>query len=57
MLSYNYKGFDIKLKGITLGEMYDDNVTFDKENKIDDFITILGVGMSAKYEGKLKRWN
>ena len=37
--------------------MYDDNVTFDKENKIDDFITILGVGMSAKYEGKLKRWN
>lgn len=54
MLSYNYKGFDIKLKGITLGEMYDDNVTFDKENKIDDFITILGVGMSAKYEGKTK---
>jgi hypothetical protein len=53
-LSYNYKGFDIKLKGISLGEMYDDNVTFAKENKIEDFITILGVGMSAMYEEKTK---
>lgn len=53
-LSINYKGFDIKLKGISIGEMYDDNVTFDKENKKEDFITILGIGMSAKYEGKTK---
>jgi len=53
-LSYNYKGFDIKLKGISLGEMYDDNVRFDKENKKEDFITTLGVGMSAKYEEKTK---
>lgn len=34
--------------------MYDDNVTFAKENKKEDFITILGVGMSAKYEEKTK---
>lgn len=53
-LSCNYKGFDIKLKEVSLGEMFDDNITYDKENKKEDLITILGVGMSAKYEGKTK---
>lgn len=51
-LSINYKGFDIKIKGITAGETYDDNVTFSKENPKEDFITNMGVGVSVKYAGR-----
>ncbi len=53
-LSYEYKGFDIKLKNLSIGETYDDNITYAKEDKLEDFITTLGVGMSAIYEGKTK---
>lgn len=53
-LSYEYKGFDIKLKNLSMGETYDDNITYAKEDKLEDFITTLGVGMSAIYEGKTK---
>lgn len=52
-LSVNYKGFDVKLRGITIGETYDDNVTFSKENPKEDFITNAGLGVSVKYEGKI----
>ncbi|MBM2832965.1 MAG: hypothetical protein HW406_126 [Candidatus Brocadiaceae bacterium] len=53
-LSYEYKGFDIKLKNMSMGETYDDNVTYVNENKLEDFITTLGVGIGALYEGKAK---
>ncbi|MBI5739906.1 MAG: outer membrane beta-barrel protein [Nitrospirae bacterium] len=32
--------------------MYDDNLTFVKEDKKEDFITTLGLGLEASYEGK-----
>lgn len=54
-LSFNYKGFDIKVNGITISETFDDNVTFDNDkNKMQDFITDVGGGVSIKYEGKAK---
>ncbi|MCF6151594.1 MAG: hypothetical protein E3K38_04745 [Candidatus Kuenenia stuttgartiensis] len=52
LLSFDYKGVDIRLKSLSIGEMYDDNVRFEKENKIDDLITIAGIEAVAKYEGK-----
>ncbi len=51
-LSYNYRGFDVKVKGIAIGETYDDNVTFSNEDRKEDFITNLGVGIGVDYEGK-----
>lgn len=53
-LSYNYKGFDIKLKQISVGEEYDDNVTFADKNEKDDFVTYAGAGLGMKYEGKTR---
>lgn len=51
-LSFNYRGFDVKFKGLAIGETYDDNVTYSKEDKREDFITNLGVGVGVNYEGK-----
>lgn len=51
-LSYNYKGIDIKVIGVSIGETYDDNVTFQKEDKINDFITNAGGGVRVAYETK-----
>lgn len=51
-LSYNYRGFDIKVKGVAIGETYDDNVTFSSDDKEEDFITNMGVGIGVDYEGK-----
>ncbi|MCC6325245.1 MAG: outer membrane beta-barrel protein [Candidatus Brocadia sp.] len=53
-LSYNYKGFEMQVAGVSIGEEYDDNVTFSKDDRKEDFITSLGLGLSAKYEGKLR---
>lgn len=50
-LSINYKGFDIKLKGISIGETYDDNILFTKKDTKEDFITNAGFEASVKYEG------
>lgn len=50
--TFNLKGFDIKIKDITMGETYDDNITYAKKETKEDFITNLGLGMSALYEGK-----
>lgn len=49
--SFNYNGLDIKFRG-SASETYDDNITFVKDDKKDDFITNLTFGLSAKYEGK-----
>ena len=53
-LSYNYKGFDIKITGVSIGETFDDNITFVKENKLEDFVTDLRLGLGVKYEGKTR---
>jgi hypothetical protein len=42
---------EIKLHGAVY-ETYDDNITYVKDNKIDDFIAKPSVGASALYEGK-----
>jgi len=53
-LSYNYKGFNIKITEVSIGETFDDNLTFAKENKQEDFITDLRLVLGAKYEGKTR---
>ena len=51
-LDYNYKGFDVKFKSFQTGETFDDNILYTKNNKQEDFITNINLGVSAKYEGK-----
>jgi hypothetical protein len=51
-LSYKYKGFDIGIKSLRVGETFDDNVAFSKENKINDFITDVGFTVGVNYTGK-----
>ena len=45
--------FDVNLSG-SLRESFDDNITFIKENKKEDFITSAKVGIEAAYEGKTR---
>ncbi|OOP57373.1 MAG: hypothetical protein AYP45_04305 [Candidatus Brocadia carolinensis] len=52
ILSYNYKGFQAQITEVSVGEIYDDNVTFTDRNEKDDFITLTGFGLGIKYEGK-----
>lgn len=54
-LSYKYKGFDMRIADISVGEMFDDNITYDKKNKREDFVTLAGIGLGVKYEGKMRR--
>jgi len=49
--SFPYKDFDIAIQG-SIGEMYDDNLTYVKYDKKGDFITTLGFVLDARYEGK-----
>jgi len=56
-LSYKYKGFDIKITEVSIGERFDDNVTFTKENKLEDFVTNLRLVLGVKYEGKTRAFN
>ncbi|MCF6155175.1 MAG: hypothetical protein E3K36_07965 [Candidatus Brocadia sp.] len=51
-LSYEYKGFDMKITELSVGETFDDNITFTKEDKEEDFITKLRLGLGVKYQGK-----
>lgn len=51
-LSLNLKGFDIKIKDISTSETFDDNITYRNKETMEDFITKLGLGISAQYEGK-----
>lgn len=53
-LSYKYKGFDLGIKKVSIGEVFDDNITFAKENKQDDFITYAGIVLGAQYQGKTR---
>lgn len=53
-LSYKYKGFDIKITQVSIGETFDDNILFIKENKIEDFITEARIGLGILYEGKTR---
>ena len=54
-LSYNYKGFNIKVTGVAIEETYDDNIIFSDEDELDDFITELRAGVGVKYEDKTKK--
>ncbi len=49
--SFQYKGMNIEVLG-TISEMYDDNLTFTKDDKKRDFTTAIGLGLAVKYEGK-----
>ena len=51
--AFQYKDLDLKLTG-TITEMYDDNISFanTKEDKREDYITTLGLGLKTKYEGR-----
>ena len=51
-LSFKYNEFDIKLKGGLISEEFDNNVTYTKRNKTEDYISNMGLGVGMKYEGK-----
>lgn len=51
-LTYNYRGFNFKLMGVSVGEHYDDNVTFAESNEKDDLITEITFGVGITYRGK-----
>lgn len=53
-LSYNYKGFDIKITEVSVKETYDDNIAFTKKNKLEDFITYVGFELGMNYVGKTR---
>lgn len=53
-LSYKYKGFDLGVTNVSIGETFDDNITFDKKDKQGDFITKAGITLGARYEGKTR---
>ncbi|MDR4507122.1 MAG: outer membrane beta-barrel protein [Candidatus Brocadiaceae bacterium] len=53
-LSYSHKGFDIKLTELSIDETFDDNVTYDRKNELEDYITTIGGGFGVTYEGKTK---
>ena len=48
-----YMGLSLKIEG-KVTETYSNNLTFasDKENRVEDFMTMLKLDMDAKYEGK-----
>ena len=52
-LDYNYKGFDIKFKSFAVGETFDDNILYTKNDKKEDLITNINLGVGIKYEGKM----
>lgn len=54
--AFLYKETEIKIQG-TITEMYDDNITFDKEDKKEDFLTRLGIMLSIMKEGKRRSLN
>ena len=51
-LSFNYKGFDIKIEGVSVGEEFDDNITLAEKDELEDFITKVGLKVGVIYEGK-----
>ncbi|MBI2555893.1 MAG: hypothetical protein HYW13_00435, partial [Planctomycetes bacterium] len=53
-LSYKYKGFDLGIKEVSIGETFDDNIAFAKKDKQEDFITYAGIVLGARYEGKTR---
>lgn len=51
--AYKIKDIDVEPQANVL-EIYDDNVALLNDDKREDFITNLGVGLEAKYEGKTR---
>lgn len=49
--AFQYKDLDLKIQ-TSVSEMYDDNILFSKENKQEDYITTLTLGLSTAFEGK-----
>ncbi len=51
--SFSSKEWNLEIKG-AISETYDDNTTFVKEDKKDDFITRLSLGLEGKYGGRTR---
>lgn len=51
--AYKIGAFDVRLSA-GLRELLDDNITFTKDNKKQDYITSAKVGMEAEYQGKTR---
>ncbi len=49
--SFDYHNLNVKINS-RVREMYDDNITYVKENRKKDFITNLSVELGIEYEGK-----
>ncbi len=49
--AFPYKGVDINIQ-TSVTETYDDNLTFARKDKKEDFITALGLNMGVRYEGR-----
>lgn len=56
IFAFPYKNMEIKFQG-TIAEMFDDNLTFTKQDKKEDFITTLVLGLNINYEGKKRFLN
>ncbi len=54
--AFSFKDLDLKIQA-SISEMYDDNLTYVKEDKKEDFITTLGLGADFTYEGKRRSLN
>lgn len=51
--AYAYKMGDVDVTvDAQIGETYDDNITYEKDDKKSDFITALTAGIAGKYEGR-----
>ncbi|MCF6158936.1 MAG: hypothetical protein E3K32_10270 [wastewater metagenome] len=51
-LTYDYRGVNIKLLGVSIGETYDDNITFSETDEEEDFVTDISFAVGVSYEGK-----
>lgn len=56
IFAFPYENIEINIQG-TIAEMFDDNLTFTNEDKKEDVITTLGLGLNINYEGKKRFLN
>ncbi|RJQ23994.1 MAG: hypothetical protein C4560_00335 [Nitrospiraceae bacterium] len=56
VFAFPYQGIDLKINS-SIAETYDDNINFSKNEKEEDFITELLLGIDARYEGKRRFLN
>ncbi len=49
--AFPYRGMDINVQ-TSVTETYDDNLTFTREDRKEDFVTALGLDVGVRYEGR-----